>query len=62
MQSVPSKIWTHVAVFISYDDNHCTTVTSTVTWNYIIVYTLSISQIVTWGYTCLQIIKIINKE
>ena len=26
MQSVSSKIWTHVAVIISYDDNHYTTI------------------------------------
>ena len=25
MQSVSSRIWTRVAVFISYDDNHYTT-------------------------------------
>ena len=25
MQSVSSRIWTRVAVSISYDDNHCTT-------------------------------------
>ena len=29
IQSVSSKIWTHVAVSISYDDNHYTTGTST---------------------------------
>ena len=29
MQSVSSRIWTHVAVFISYDDNQYTTGTST---------------------------------
>ena len=29
MQSVSSRIWTHVAVSISYDDNHYTTGTST---------------------------------
>ena len=29
MQSVASRIWTRVAVFISYDDNHYTTGTST---------------------------------
>ena len=29
MQSVRSRIWTRVAVFISYDDNNYTTVTST---------------------------------
>ena len=28
MQSVLSRIWTHVAVSISYDDNHYTTGTS----------------------------------
>ena len=28
MQSVSSRIWTHVAVSISYDDNHYTTGTS----------------------------------
>ena len=27
MQSVSSRIWTHVAVSISYDDNHYTTST-----------------------------------
>ena len=32
MQSVSSRIWTRVAVFISYDDNYYTTGTS----NYII--------------------------
>ena len=30
MQSVSSKIWTRVAVSISYDDNHYTTVTSSI--------------------------------
>ena len=30
MQSVSSRIWTHVAVSISYDDNHYTTGTSIV--------------------------------
>ena len=30
MQSVSSRIWTRVAVFISYDDNHYTTYTSTI--------------------------------
>ena len=29
MQSVSSRIWTRVAVSISYDDNHYTTDTST---------------------------------
>ena len=28
MQSVSSRIWTRVAVYISYDDNHYTTGTS----------------------------------
>ena len=28
MQSVSSRIWTRVAVSISYDDKHCTTGTS----------------------------------
>ena len=28
MQSVSSRIWTRVAMFISYDDNHYTTGTS----------------------------------
>ena len=28
MQSVSSRIWTRVALFISYDDNHYTTGTS----------------------------------
>ena len=31
MQSVSSKIWTRVAVSISYDDNHYTTGTSAIT-------------------------------
>ena len=31
MQSVSSRIWTRVAVSISYDDNHYTTGTSTYT-------------------------------
>ena len=30
MQSVSSRIWTHVAVSISYDDNHYTMATPTV--------------------------------
>ena len=30
MQSVPSRIWTRVAVFISYDDNNYTTGTSAI--------------------------------
>ena len=37
MQSVSSKIWTRVAVSISYDDNHYTTGTSTL-WVYIYIY------------------------
>ena len=32
MQSVSSKIWTRVAVSISYDDNHYTTGTSKTGW------------------------------
>ena len=32
MQSVSSRIWTRVAVFISYDDNNYTTGTSTLFW------------------------------
>ena len=32
MQSVSSRIWTRVAVFISYDDNHYTTDTSTMAY------------------------------
>ena len=32
MQSVSSRIWTRVAVFIFYDDNNYTTGTSTVGW------------------------------
>ena len=35
MQSVSSRIWTHVAVFISYDDNNNTTGTS-IKWNIIV--------------------------
>ena len=31
MQSVSSRIWTRVAVSISYDDNHYTTGTSIIT-------------------------------
>ena len=30
MQSVSSRIWTRVAVFISYDENYYTTVTTAV--------------------------------
>ena len=30
MQSVSTRFWTRVAVSISYDDNHYTTVTSTI--------------------------------
>ena len=33
MQSVSSRIWTRVAVSISYDDNHYTTGTSTLYGN-----------------------------
>ena len=33
MQSVSFRIWTRVAVFISYDDNHYTTGTSTNCWD-----------------------------
>ena len=32
MQSVSSRIWTRVAVFISYDDNDYTTGTSNKGW------------------------------
>ena len=35
MQSASSRIWSRVAVFISYDDNHYTTGTST--WNHLTV-------------------------
>ena len=35
MQSVSSRIWTRVAVFISYDDNHYNTGKDTVIgWNF----------------------------
>ena len=46
MLSVLSRIWTRVAVSISYDDNHYTTGTSELlvsdnnTWNYITLYNL----------------------
>ena len=39
MQSVSSRIWTRVAVSISYDDNHYTTRTSNLIWGYKRVYT-----------------------
>ena len=42
MQSVSSKIWTRVAVSISYDDNHDTTGTSTAFF-IIIIYFFSLS-------------------
>ena len=32
MQSVSYRIWTPVEVFISYDDNHYTSVTSRTIW------------------------------
>ena len=35
MQSVSFRIWTCVAVSISYDDNHYTTLTSTKVTNFI---------------------------
>ena len=35
MQSVSSRIWTRVAVFISYDDNHYTTGTSNADSNWV---------------------------
>ena len=41
MQSVSSRIWTRVAVSISYDDNYYTTGTFVLdynTWNHLIVY------------------------
>ena len=49
MQSVSSRIWTRVAVSISYDDNHYTTGTSVkklghyvtnVIWNLIVLITI----------------------
>ena len=41
MQSVSSRIWTRVAVFISYDDNHYPTGTSTSLFclNYVLLHT-----------------------
>ena len=39
MQSVSSRIWTRVAVSISYDDNHYTTDTIYI-YIYIYIYTL----------------------
>ena len=38
MQSVSSRIWTHVTVSISYDDNHYTTGTS-------IEYSVTVAQL-----------------
>ena len=38
MQSVSSRIWTRVAVSISYDDNHYTTGTSTNSTNNNVVF------------------------
>ena len=51
MQSVSSRIWTHVAVSISYDDNHYTTGTS----RYLKSYNckLFVLEIVTWSSNCL---------
>ena len=46
MQSVSSSIWTRVAVFISYDDNHYTTGTS------FVQNCRQISFILSWGQVC----------
>ena len=46
MQSVSSRIWTHVAVSISYDDNDYTTGTS----NTLYVYTYIIGVVIYTGH------------
>ena len=49
MQSVSSKIWTRVAVSISYDDNHYTTDTSQAWWN--------LSKLLMWRWLLDQVPK-----
>ena len=51
MQSVSSKIWIRVAVFISYDDNHYTTGTL---MGYFIIFTNPSAQA---GYDTRSILK-----
>ena len=51
MQSVSSRIWTHVAVSTSYDDNHYTTGTSSIA-----KYTLRFTD----GLKLIQNISLIN--
>ena len=46
MQSVSSRIWTRVAVFISYDDNNYATGTSTI----IVVLVVGVLYLKTSGY------------
>ena len=55
MQSVSSKIWTRVAVSISYDDNHYTTGTSN-------TYTLNICDLVGLGFMAYQPLLVINAK
>ena len=51
IRSVSSRIWTHVAVSISYDDNHYTTGTSFVRLHLHILYSFSIAFFLcTWSY------------
>ena len=58
MQSVPSRIWTRVAVFISYDDNNYTTGTSkeniiilSVTSNDFLHVRLEVAEQQMWNYS-----------
>ena len=41
MQSVSSRVWTRVAVSISYDDNHYTTGTSKTVTDSVLLYKLA---------------------
>ena len=52
MQSISSRIWTRVAVFISYDDNHYTTGTSPTTGIFIMC----------WVYKCTIILNILSNR
>ena len=49
MQSVSSKIWTHVAV--SYDNNHCTTGTSNAFMSFLVYSKFSVQSAGAVEYT-----------
>ena len=52
MQSVSFRIWTRVAVSISYDDNHYTTGTSIYVNIYITYYELTTRLLAYYIYVC----------